>query len=87
MGDQNTIVLVCVLVLCIWTIYQSISHHIELKREKEAYQDLLNRLMARDFPSYVAGVASLEKSRKTLKREESAEAELPANDGLGMPVT
>lgn len=82
--------LIVVLVLTGVIIGQSIEYHTIIKRERKQNQDLLNRLMARDFSDYAARTIALqreeEKKASRFHTEDQEEAKAPENDGLGMPV-
>jgi hypothetical protein len=98
MSDDNFVIFLCVGLLALFTIYQSIDHHLTMKRERKINRELLDRLMSRDFPNYAAGVAAIARAEaerqrsfgETLsemvhgKKEPEHEA---GDDGLGMPVT
>jgi hypothetical protein len=91
MTDEHFIAFLCVAFLAAFTIWQGIDHHIAMRRERKINRELLDRIMARDFPSYAAGVAAVtraeaEKARVFGKKKEQ-EPEIDMDDGLGMPVT
>jgi hypothetical protein len=81
-----------VVVLLLVIVYQGVTHMVERKRLLKVNDDLLNRLMSRDFTSYAAGQAvcqpavrrSLDEFFKESKSQEEKENE---REALGMPVT
>ena len=93
MSEDHFLVLLAVAVLAAFTIYQSIDHHIAMKRERKINRELLDRLMARDYPSYAAGVAAIMRAENErpsllgLKKKPDDPETMDLDDGLGMPVT
>jgi hypothetical protein len=86
-----------VLVMILVVIHQTILFHVERRRMVKENQDLLNRLMSRDFTAFAAGSVAMSPpvTRKTLSdyialRKKAAEDEEKAEqaqaDGLGMSV-
>lgn len=84
-----------IVVLLLVVLYQGVSHMVERKRLIRVNDDLLNRLMSRDFTSYAAGQAVCQPSaRRTLteffkeaKAQEKKSTEDEEELTLGMPVT
>jgi hypothetical protein len=83
-----------IIVLLLVILQQTLLFHMERRRLTKANDDLMNRLMARDFTGYAAGQVTMSppvnrkslseyiRERRAAKDEEKADA-----DGLGMPVT
>jgi len=82
-----------VIVLLLVVLQQAILFHMERRRLARANDDLMNRLMSRDFTSYAAGQVTLSPpvNRKSLaeyirERKAGKDEEKAEDDGLGMPV-
>ena len=87
------VAILTILVLVVIVIWQTISLEQEKKRIVHHNDDLLNRLMARDFTEYATGSRALPVNYKHISeyiargQEKQAEGEeQPADDGLGIPV-
>ena len=86
-----------VLVMVFVVIHQTILFHVERRRMTQENQDLLNRLMSRDFTAFAAGSVAMSPpvTRRTLSdyialRKKAVEGEEKAEqaeaDGMGMSV-
>jgi hypothetical protein len=92
---DNFILLLAFLALVGIVIYQAVSFHMEKVRLIRQNDELMNRLMSRDFTAYAAGSRALPANYKNIgeyaKAEKGEEKEKddepPADDGLGIPVT
>jgi hypothetical protein len=93
MSEDHFVIFLTVAVLALFTIYQSIDHHFSIKRERKINRELLDRIMARDYPSYAAGVAAVMRAENEkpslfgLKKKPDDPETMDMDDGLGMPVT
>jgi hypothetical protein len=84
-----------IVILLLVIVYQNIIHSIERKRLVQHNDELLNRLMSRDFTAYAAGAAiSQPAARRTLgeffnkvKTQKDREDKEEEEAALGMPVT
>jgi hypothetical protein len=92
--NTELVLLIVIAALLLVIGWQTVAFHRERARLTRHNDELLNRLMSRDFAEYAVGSRALPSNwrdirqymvkREAAEKDEDAEAE--KNDGLGIPV-
>jgi len=87
------VAILAILVLMVVVIWQAIGLDRQQRRMARNNDDLLNRLMSRDFTEYATAMRAMPADYRNIEQyiargqEKQAEGEeQPADDGLGIPV-